>query len=194
MVGTLYNYSIVTQANTRVAVFGGGCFWCTEAIFNELKGVASVMPGYAGGTTKNPTYEEVSSGTTGHAEVTRIEYDSTHVPYDDLLTVFFATHDPTTLNRQGADVGTQYRSAVFYTTEEQRQKAEAFIEKLNESGEKVVTEVVPLDTFYAAEDYYQKYYEKNASAPYCQIVISPKLEKLEKQFSELLKNKSYEKR
>lgn len=145
------------------------------------------MPGYAGGTVRNPTYEQVSSGTTGHAEVIRVEYDLKNISFEDLLTVFFATHNPTTLNRQGADEGTQYRSVVFYTTEDQRKETEKFIEKLNESGPKVVTEVKPLDVFYEAEEYHRRYYEQNASAPYCQIVINPKLEKLKEKFNELLK-------
>lgn len=173
----------------RLAVFGGGCFWCTEAIFEELKGVVSVMPGYAGGTTTDPTYERVCTGTTGHAEVIKIEYDPEKISYSDLLTVFFATHNPTTLNRQGNDVGTQYRSAIFYTTEEQKEEAEAFIKKLNESGPTVVTEVKPLKAFYEAEEYHRKYYKNNTDVPYCQIVINPKLEKLKKRFSELLEDK-----
>lgn len=171
----------------NTAVFGGGCFWCTEAVFAELKGIISVMPGYAGGTKPNPTYEEVSSGKTGHAEVTKIIYNPEQITYNDLLTVFFATHDPTTLNRQGNDVGTQYRSIILYTTDEQKSEAEKFIEKLNESGQKVVTEVKPLEQFYEAENYHRHYYEKNSSAPYCQLVISPKLDKLKEKFNELLK-------
>ncbi|MHB1118034.1 MAG: peptide-methionine (S)-S-oxide reductase MsrA [Minisyncoccota bacterium] len=181
---------MTVQEHKQIAVFGGGCFWCTEAMFSGLKGVISVLPGYTGGSTKNPTYEDVSSGMTGHAEVVKVAYDEEQVSYNDLLTVFFATHDPTTLNRQGADVGTQYRSAIFYASDEQKSEAEAFIKKLNESGEKVVTEVRPLEVFYDAEDYHQKYYERNTSAPYCQIVINPKLEKLEKRFTELIKSKS----
>lgn len=146
------------------------------------------MPGYAGGNKENPTYEEVSSGNTGHAEVIRVEYDSELISYKDLLTVFFATHNPTTLNSQGADVGTQYRSVIFYTTEEQKWEAEGFIEGLNASGPKVVTEVKPLDTFYEAEEYHREYYEKNASAPYCQLVINPKLDALREKFNSLIKN------
>ena len=175
----------------QTAVFGGGCFWCTEAVFQSLKGVTSVIPGYAGGKTQNPTYEQVSSGTTNHAEVTKIEFDSSQISYNDLLTVFFATHDPTTLNRQGNDVGTQYRSIIFSTNEEQKQETETFIKNLDESdptGNPIVTEVKPLETFYTAEDYHQEYYKKNSAQPYCQIVISPKLEKLKKRFNELLKN------
>jgi peptide-methionine (S)-S-oxide reductase len=173
---------MITDNKNQTAVFGGGCFWCTEAVFGELKGILSVMPGYAGGTVKNPTYEHVSTGKTGHAEVIKIDYDPGKISYNDLLTVFFATHDPTTLNRQGADVGTQYRSAIFYTTESQEKEVEAFIKKLNDSGSKVVTEVTPLDVFYEAEDYHKKYYLNNGSAPYCQIVINPKIEKLKSHF------------
>lgn len=181
---------MMTEKNNNknmIAVFGGGCFWCTEAVYSELKGVISVMPGYAGGTTANPTYEQVSAGDTGHAEVIRIEYDPSKISYNDLLTVFFATHDPTTLNRQGGDIGTQYRSIILYTDENQLAEAEAFINKLNESGEKVVTELKPLEFFYEAEDYHRQYYLKNSSAPYCQLVINPKLEKLKNKFYALLK-------
>lgn len=171
-----------------VAVFGGGCFWCTEAVFEELRGVISVMPGYAGGTTKNPTYEEVIAGHTGHAEVIKIEYDPEKILYHDLLTVFFAIHDPTTINRQGSDIGIQYRSIILYTTEYQKKEAELFIKKLNESEPKAVTEVKPLGIFYEAEAYHKKYYANNKSAPYCQIVINPKIEKLKSRFHELLKS------
>ena len=174
----------------EIAVFGGGCFWCTEAVFAELRGVVSVMPGYAGGTLANPTYEQVCTGQTGHAEVIRIEFDPAQISFNDLLTVFFATHDPTTLNRQGSDVGTQYRSAVFYTSESQRTDALAFIKKLHDSdpnGKPVVTEVTPLGTFYEAEDYHREYFKNNPKQPYCQVIIEPKVEKLQKQFAELLK-------
>ncbi len=174
-----------------MAVFGGGCFWCTEAVFDELRGVTSVVSGYAGGSTKNPTYEQVCSGGTGHAEVIRIEFDSTEISFRDLMTVFFATHDPTTLNRQGNDVGTQYRSAIFYADAQQKQEAEAFIKELNDSkafGKPVVTTVEPLGEFYEAEDYHQKYYANNPYQPYCQYMIPPKLSKLHKQFGELLKS------
>ncbi len=174
-----------------IAVFGGGCFWCTEAVFDELRGVISVVSGYAGGNTKNPTYEQVCSGDTGHAEVIRIQFDPTQISFGDLMTVFFATHDPTTLNRQGNDVGTQYRSAIFYADEEQKQEAEAFIKELNDSkafGKPVVTTVEPLGEFYEAEDYHQKYYANNPYQPYCQYMIPPKLNKLHKQFSALLKS------
>jgi len=177
----------------EIAVFGGGCFWCTEAVFGELKGVYSVMPGYAGGTTKNPTYEQVCTGMTGHAEVTRVEFDPGQVSFNDLLTVFFATHDSTTLNRQGNDVGTQYRSAVFYTTEEQKKAVQDFIKKLEASdpgGKPIVTEVVPLKEFYPAEDYHREYFKRNRSAGYCQVIIEPKVEKLQHAFANLLKEKS----
>lgn len=180
------------SSQAKIAVFGGGCFWCTEAVYGELKGVISVMPGYAGGTTANPTYEQVSSGNTGHAEAIRIEYDPAQISYNDLLTVFFATHDPTTLNRQGGDIGTQYRSIILYTDETQKNEAEAFIEKLNSSGPKAVTELKPLESFYEAEDYHRQYYLKNSSAPYCQLVINPKLEKLKEKFYALLKDSEKE--
>ena len=173
------------------AVFGGGCFWCTEAVFKSLKGVGRVVPGYAGGTIPNPTYLQVVSGTTGHAEVIYIEYDPDKVSYHDLLTVFFASHDPTTLNRQGDDVGTQYRSVIFYTDEEQKKEAEGFIKEINVSnsaGALVVTEVQPLDKFYEAENYHRDYYANNKDAPYCQVVINPKLEKVQKEFANLLKS------
>lgn len=172
----------------EVAVFGGGCFWCTEAVFEELKGVISVMPGYAGGTTKNPTYEEIIAGHTGHAEVIKIGYDPEKISYRDLLTVFFATHDPTTVNRHGSDIGTQYRSLLLYATENQKKEAELFIKELNKSEPKAVTEVKPLEMFYEAEEYHKKYYANNTSAPYCQIVINPKIEKLKSRFQELLKS------
>ena len=170
-----------------IAVFGGGCFWCTEAVFSSLQGVSEVTPGYAGGSVPNPTYEQVCSGKTGHAEATKIVFDPAVITYNDLLTVFFATHDPTTLNRQGADVGTQYRSVIFTTTDEQASDAYAFIERLNQDGPKVVTDIQALPEFYPAEDYHKNYYERNKDQPYCEAVISPKLEKLQAKFSELLK-------
>ncbi|HUO75545.1 MAG TPA: peptide-methionine (S)-S-oxide reductase MsrA [Candidatus Paceibacterota bacterium] len=172
-----------------IAVFGGGCFWCTEAVFNMLRGVISVAPGYAGGTVAHPTYEQVSSGTTGHAEVIRFEYDPAVISYDDLLNVFFATHDPTTVNRQGNDEGPQYRSVIFYSDDAQRQAAEAFIAKLNETkdGGRIVTTVEPLKEFWPAEDYHLKYYEHHKDEPYCQLVINPKLAKVQEKFSSLLK-------
>jgi len=181
------------QTNNRglkVAAFGGGCFWCTEAVFKMLRGVTSVRPGYAGGYTQNPTYEEVLNGATGHAEVVRIEYDPAIIAFEKLLTVFFASHDPSQLNRQGNDVGTQYRSVVFYTSPEQIGAADKMIKEINESstaGDPVVTEVVPLEAFYEAEDYHKDYYERNKNAGYCQLVINPKIEKVQKKFAELLK-------
>jgi len=181
----------MNDPKSAVAVFGGGCFWCTEAVFDELRGVKSVVSGYAGGSTKNPTYEKVCGGGTGHAEVIKIDFDPTEITFKDLLTVFFATHDPTTLNRQGNDVGTQYRSAIFYANEEQMREAEAFIKELNDSkvfGKPVVTTLEPLGEFYEAEDYHQKYYANNPYQPYCQYMIPPKLNKLHKQFSVLLKS------
>lgn len=173
------------------AVFAGGCFWCTEAVFDELRGVRSVVSGYAGGTTKNPTYEQVCSGTTGHAEAIKIEFDPGQISFRDLMTVFFATHDPTTLNRQGNDAGTQYRSAILYANEEQKQQADAFIKELDAAkGFKnpIVTTLEPLGEFYPAEDYHQKFFANNPYQSYCQYTIPPKLNKLHKQFSQLLKS------
>jgi len=172
------------------AVFGGGCFWCTEAIFKALEGVMSVKPGYAGGTVSHPTYLQVASGKTGHAEVIYLEYDPNMISYHDLLTVFFASHDPTTVNRQGNDVGTQYRSVIFYTTDAQKQEVEKLISKINasaEAGAPTVTTVEPLEKFFEAENYHHDYYANNKNAPYCQIVINPKLDKVHKEFSNLLK-------
>lgn len=171
------------------AIFGGGCFWCTEAVFQMLKGVKSVVSGYAGGAKANPTYMEVSSGKTGHAEVIKIEYDPKIIDYKDLLTVFFGSHDPTTLNRQGADVGTQYRSVIFTMDKDQEEKAKQIIREINESnkeGKPIVTEVVPFTNFYPAEGYHQNYYQSNKTAMYCDLVINPKLEKVQKQFADLL--------
>ncbi len=173
----------------EIAVFGGGCFWCTEAVFKMLKGVISVSPGYAGGDKPYPTSEEVSSGNTGHAEVIYIEYNPDLVDYKSLLTVFFSSHDPTSLNRQDNDVGTQYRSVVFYTNPMQKVIVDKMIEEINNSnknGKPIVTEIVPLDKFYKAENYHEDYYRKNKQAPYCQIIINPKLEKVQKEFADLL--------
>ncbi len=171
----------------EVAVFGGGCFWCTEAVFSSIRGVLSVVPGFMGGTVENPSYEAVCSGTTGHAEVSYIEYDPEQIAYGDLLTVFFATHDPTTLNRQGADVGTQYRSVIFYANEGQQAEAQQFIRELDTPDAKIVTEIVPLADFYPADERHREYYMKNSEQAYCQVVISPKLEKLQAKYAELLK-------
>lgn len=179
--------------STEIAIFGGGCFWCTEAVFKMLKGVSVVKPGYAGGTVPNPTYDQVSTGKTGHAEVIYIEFDPKVVAYKTLLTVFFGSHDPTTLNRQGADVGTQYRSVIFYTTPEQKEVAEKMIQEIDSSntqGDPVVTEVTPLDPangFYDAETYHQDYFANHKDSMYCHVVINPKLEKVQKEFAELLK-------
>jgi peptide-methionine (S)-S-oxide reductase len=176
----------------ETAVFGGGCFWCTEAVFKELKGVHSVMPGYSGGTVENPTYEQVCTGRTGHAEAIQIEFDPADISFEDLLAVFFATHDPTTLNRQGNDVGTQYRSTVFYANDEQKERAAAFIKMLGENktfAQPIVTTVEPLTKFYPAEDYHRDFYARNPYQPYCQFSIPPKLSKLQKYFGPFLKGK-----
>ena len=176
----------------QTIVFGGGCFWCTEAVFSMLEGVTHVEPGYAGGETENPTYEQVCTGKTGHAEVIKIDYDPARIKLDDLFTVFFATHDPTTLNRQGADVGTQYRSAIFYSTPEQKESAEKFIAGLAASsteGGPIVTEVSPLGKYYPAESYHKDYFANHPDQAYCQIVVNPKVEKVQAQFAELLKKK-----
>jgi peptide-methionine (S)-S-oxide reductase len=173
----------------ETAVFGGGCFWCTEAVFKMLKGVSNVEPGYAGGTVANPTYEQVCTGTTGHAEGVRVTYDPAQVSYKTLMTVFFGSHDATQLNRQGADVGTQYRSAIFPTTPEQSQEAHDFIKELQDSspeGDPIVTTVEEGATFYPAEDYHKDYYAKNKNQGYCQVIIAPKLQKVQEQFGELL--------
>lgn len=174
--------------NTEVAIFGGGCFWCTEAVFKMLKGVSKVEPGYAGGTLPNPTYEQVSTGETGHAEVIRIEYDPTIVSYRTLLTIFFASHDATQLNRQGNDIGTQYRSAVFPTTPEQKTETEAFIKELeisSDEGDPIVTTIEEA-VFYPAEDYHKDYFDKHPEQAYCQLVIAPKLQKVQKEYATLL--------
>lgn len=180
------------EKNFEHIVFGGGCFWCTEAIFKMLMGVESVTLGYTGGHVANPTYEQVCTGDTGHAEAVSIVYDPNLVSFANLLTVFFGTHDPTTKNRQGNDVGTQYRSSIFYTTPEQKAEAEKFIAELNArpGGNPIVTEVAPLDVFYVAEDYHKDYFSNHSYAPYCQLVINPKLEKVQQKFSELLRVKN----
>jgi len=164
----------------NIAVFGAGCFWCLEAIFSQLTGIQSVVSGYCNGTTINPTYESVCSGTTSHAEVCQITYDPDIVSFEKLLVVLFQAHDPTTLNKQGADTGTQYRSAIFYTNEAQKKIAENFINNLIEKKtfrDPIVTEITKLDTFYKAEGYHQDYYQNNSNAPYCKVVIKPKLDK-----------------
>ena len=172
------------------AIFGGGCFWCTEAIFDQLKGVEKVESGYSGGTVKNPAYREVTTGRTGHAEVVKITYNPDEISFYKLLEVFFLTHDPTTLNRQGADVGTQYRSAVFYTNEDQKIKAEEIIQKLNQQkvyNSPIVTEVTKFTNYYPAEEYHQDYFANNKNEPYCRFVIQLKMEKFKKTFENALK-------
>lgn len=176
--------------NIETAVFGGGCFWCTEAIFQRLKGVMDVVPGYSGGYVPNPTYEQVAMGSTGHAEAIQIKFDPEQISFEVLLNVFFATHNPTEKNRQGHDVGPQYQSTVFYMDEKQKQTTEDFIRKLgadNPYGKPVVTEVKAFEKFYPAESYHKNYYNNNQSMPYCQLVINPKLEKLKSTFVNLLK-------
>jgi peptide-methionine (S)-S-oxide reductase len=180
-------------AKLDTATFATGCFWCAEAKFKELRGVASVTSGFSGGHTVNPTYEEVSTGTTGHAETVNIVFDPKQITYDELVEVFFTDHDPTQLNRQGNDVGTEYRSAIFYHNAAQRQKAEYYIKKINESHaypKPVVTQVVPFKVFYKAEGYHQNYFSRNGSQPYCKYVIQPELEKFRKVFADKLKKTS----
>lgn len=184
-------FGAIMRGMKETAVFGGGCFWCTEAVFKMMKGVSSVVPGYAGGTVPNPTYEQVSSGTTGHAECVKIVYDPELVKYSDLLTVFFGSHDPTTLNRQGPDVGPQYRSVIFYTTPEQKAEVEKFLADINASnqmGAPTATELQPLIVFYEAEDYHHDYFANHPDNSYCQVVINPKLEKVQKRFADLLQD------
>jgi peptide-methionine (S)-S-oxide reductase len=179
-----------TMSNTDTATFGNGCFWCTEAIFQQINGVISVASGYSGGHVENPTYEEVCEKTTGHAEVCRIVYDPSKITYDELLEIFWQTHDPTTLNRQGNDVGPQYRSVIFYHNAEQKQKAEHYKAALDKSGafdKPIVTAVEPLKNYYPAENYHQNYFKNNPNQPYCYFVIRPKLEKFEKAFGKKLK-------
>ena len=176
--------------NLETAVFGGGCFWCLEAVFQRLPGVKSVESGYMGGRIENPTYKQVCTGTTGHAEVVRVTFDPNQTSYRDLLGVFFAIHDPTTLDRQGNDVGTQYRSAIFYNSDEQRREAEKVVAELTAAGEfpaPIVTAVEPATTFFVAEDYHQNYFDENSNQPYCRFIIAPKLEKFRKAFAEKLK-------
>jgi peptide-methionine (S)-S-oxide reductase len=180
----------VETTNVQIATFGAGCFWCTEAVFLNVKGVTKVVSGYTGGKVKNPTYREICTGMTGHAEVTQITFDPAVVSFEELLEVFWNTHDPTTLNRQGADEGTQYRSAVFYADENQKALAEAYKKQLEASHvykNPIVTEITTLTTFYPAEDYHQNYYELNPNQGYCQYVIRPKVDKFKKQFADKLK-------
>jgi len=174
----------------EVATLAGGCFWCLEAVYDGLAGVEAVESGYMGGKTANPTYQQVCSGNTGHAEVVRVTFDPDVISYREILVVFFAIHDPTTLNRQGNDVGTQYRSAIFHHSPEQKAQAEAVIKELTAGkvfGKPIVTEVVPAQTFYMAEDYHQEYFAQNGAQPYCQLVVAPKVAKFRKQFADRIK-------
>lgn len=176
--------------NNEIATFGTGCFWCTEAFFRNLEGVVKVKPGYSGGHIKNPAYREVCSGRTGHAEVIQITFNPDILSYESLLEVFLSVHDPTSLNRQGADVGTQYRSVIFYHTEKQKQLAELALKAADESGvwsDKIVTEISPMDVFYPAENEHDNFYEQNMNHPYCQAVIRPKMDRFKANFSALLK-------
>ena len=180
-----------TNGNIETATFGAGCFWCVEAVFQRLNGVQTVKSGYSGGSVKNPSYKEVCQGTTGHAEVIQVTYDKTKVAFDELLEVFWKTHDPTTLNRQGNDYGTQYRSVVFYHNDEQKKLAEKYKEEINKSGaypNPIITEIAPFANFYSAEDYHQNYFNENNSEPYCKFVIQPKVEKFEKIFKSKMKH------
>ena len=178
------------EKNLMTATLAGGCFWCLEAVFDQVKGVESVETGYTGGHTKNPSYREVCNGDTGHAEVVQIRFDPSIISYRDLLNVFFTIHDPTTLNRQGGDIGTQYRSAIFYHDDEQKKIAEEVIKELNAQklwDNPIVTEVTKFDKFYMAEDYHQEYFAKNPYQPYCQVIVAPKVAKFRKHFLEMLK-------
>ncbi len=179
-----------SEGKREVATLGGGCFWCLEAVFNDVEGVEKVVSGYSGGHKENPTYEEVCTGETGHAEVVQITFDPEVISYRDLLGIFFDIHDPTTLNRQGADVGTQYRSVIFYHSDEQRRTAEEVIRELEASGvwsSPIVTQVEPFEAFYAAEDYHHRYFERNPFQPYCRMVIAPKVAKFRKAYADRLK-------
>ncbi|MEO8232237.1 MAG: peptide-methionine (S)-S-oxide reductase MsrA [Ignavibacteriota bacterium] len=185
------NKTMNTQnTNLETATFGSGCFWCNEAIFERVKGVSKVVSGYSGGSVDNPTYKEVCNGTTGHAECTQITFDPAVITYDELLEIFWKMHDPTTLNRQGNDVGTQYRSVIFYHNDEQKQKAEYYKKELTEEkiwNKPIVTEITKFEKFYPAEDYHQEYYDNNPNQGYCAYVITPKVEKFEKIFKDKLK-------
>jgi peptide-methionine (S)-S-oxide reductase len=187
--------SVKTDKNTNMHIetitLGNGCFWCTEAIFQQVKGVTKVTSGYSGGHVENPTYEQVCEKTTGHAEVLQVEFDTTQVSVDEILEIFWQTHDPTTLNKQGNDVGPQYRSVVFYHNEHQKERSEFFKKQLDASGafgSKIVTAIEPFTNFYAAENYHQDYYNRNGNQPYCYFVIRPKLEKFEKAFKDKIKH------
>jgi peptide-methionine (S)-S-oxide reductase len=181
------------SVRTEQATIGGGCFWCTEAVFSEVRGVQSVLPGYAGGAVPNPSYEQVCGGRTGHAEVVQVTFRPDELSYHDLLTIFMTTHDPTTLNRQGGDAGPQYRSIILYTSPEQRAAAETVVRELADQKlwrGRIVTEVVPLSVFYPAEEYHQRYFERNPYAGYCRMVIAPKVSKFRKQYTDRLRSPS----
>ncbi|MGD2105349.1 MAG: peptide-methionine (S)-S-oxide reductase MsrA [Anaerolineae bacterium] len=180
----------MSSEQREVATLGGGCFWCLEAVFDRLRGVVGVVSGYAGGSVDDPSYGQVCRGDTGHAEVAQVTFDPRTITYRQILEVFFGVHDPTTLNRQGGDVGTQYRSVIFYHDSRQKEIAEMMIQRLDEErlwSQPIVTEVAPLETFYAAEPYHQEYYRKNPGQPYCRMTIAPKVAKLRKQHSSMLK-------
>ncbi len=183
------NVSANTEINTEIATLGGGCFWCVEAVFNQLQGVKKAISGYEGGDVPNPSYQQICTGSTGHAEVVEVHFDPNVVSFADILRVFFTVHDPTTLNRQGADVGTQYRSVIFYHSDAQKQTAREVIDEIegkNLYPNKIVTELAPHDTFYPAEDYHQEYYQNNRAQPYCQFVIAPKVAKFRKEYVDKL--------
>lgn len=184
------NNGHTTNQNLQVATLGGGCFWCVEAIYNDIQGVTSAISGYAGGRVKNPTYEQVCAHTTGHAEVVQVTFDANAISYRDILEIFFTIHDPTTLNRQGNDVGDQYRSVILYRDAEQKRVAEETIKALTETRafkDPIVTQIAPLDDFYPAEAYHQEYFKNNPNQPYCRFVVSPKVTKFRKHHAEMLK-------
>ena len=190
MIHVMNNTNESTEEQLEVATLGGGCFLCLEAVFDQLRGVKHVESGYAGGHVTNPSYRAVCTGSTGHAEVVQVTFDPEEISYRDILNVFFTIHDPTTLNRQGADVGTQYRSVIFYHSPQQQAIAEQTVEELTQAGlwaDPIVTEIVPAGDFYVAEDYHQEYYERNGGQPYCQVVIAPKVAKFRKKYMDRLK-------
>ena len=177
--------------NLETATLGAGCFWCVEAVFDDLKGVEDVVSGYTGGQTENPTYRQVCDGTTGHAEVAEIRFDPSVISFKDILRVFFSVHDPTTMNRQGADIGTQYRSAIFYHNDDQKRDAEEVVKEITDEAvydQPIVTEIVPFEKFWPAEDYHQEYFANNPDVPYCAAVVSPKVKKFRQKFSDRLKS------
>jgi peptide-methionine (S)-S-oxide reductase len=186
----MFAISSVRTEMEKTVYLGGGCFWCTEAIFSELKGVKSVQPGYSGGRVPNPTYEQVCTDTTGHAEVVRVIFDDELISLDDILRIFFTTHDPTTPNRQGDDVGTQYRSIILYTSLEQKEASERIMKEMETSvwRKRIVTEIVPFEVFYPAEEYHKEYFKRNGNKPYCRLVIAPKVAKLREHYAKFLKD------